>query len=97
MLGRGAKRLGLPFTSQLFQTRGMRVGSQNWRTVWMEGSTVKMINQHLIPYKFEISNFPTCEATGEAIQTMVVRGAGAIGATAGFSVAQAALAAPGIL
>jgi S-methyl-5-thioribose-1-phosphate isomerase len=60
----------------------------------MEGGIVKMINQPLLPHKFEISQLNTYRETAVAIQTMVVRGAGAIGATAGFAMAQAAIAAP---
>jgi methylthioribose-1-phosphate isomerase len=72
----------------------MWVEGKHHRTVWLEGSTVRMIDQPLLPHRFEIASLPTFRATGTAIQTMVVRGAGAIGATAGFGVAQAALAAP---
>ena len=72
----------------------MNVDGKHYRTVWLEGSTVRMINQHLIPHRFEITDLPTYRHTGEAIRTMVVRGAGAIGGTAGYAMAQAALAAP---
>jgi len=30
----------------------MRVNGQPYRTVWMQGTTVKMINQPLIPHTF---------------------------------------------
>jgi len=60
----------------------------------MEGDIVKMINQPLLPHKFDIAQLKTYEETAVAIQTMVVRGAGAIGATAGFAMAQAAISAP---
>ncbi len=72
----------------------MKVDGQNYRTVWMEGPVVRMINQPLLPHRFEITDLPDYRATGEAIRTMVVRGAGAIGGTAGYAMAQAALAAP---
>ncbi|MFH1224809.1 MAG: S-methyl-5-thioribose-1-phosphate isomerase [Candidatus Diapherotrites archaeon] len=61
-------------------------------TVWLEGSTVKMINQLLLPEKFEIAEFTDYAQTAKAIKTMVVRGAGAIGASAGYAMAQAFLA-----
>jgi methylthioribose-1-phosphate isomerase len=48
----------------------------------------------LIPYRFELIDLPTHRETAEAIRTMVVRGAGAIGAAGGFGVAQVALEAP---
>jgi methylthioribose-1-phosphate isomerase len=72
----------------------MNVNGTPTRTVWMEGGIVKMINQPLLPHKFEISQLSTYQETAIAIQTMVVRGAGAIGATAGFAMAQAAISAP---
>ena len=69
----------------------MLVEGKPTRTVWMEGSTVMMIDQPLLPHTFQISPFPTPEDTARAIKTMVVRGAGAIGATGAYGVAQAAL------
>ncbi|MCB9793244.1 MAG: S-methyl-5-thioribose-1-phosphate isomerase [Alphaproteobacteria bacterium] len=72
----------------------MKVEGQHYRTVWIEGSTVRMIHQHLIPHRFEITDLPTYQDTARAIKTMIVRGAGAIGGTAGYAMAQAALTAP---
>jgi len=72
----------------------MKVDGKSYRTVWMEGPVVRMINQPLIPHRFEITDLPDYRTTGEAIRTMIVRGAGAIGGTAGYAVAQAALSAP---
>ena len=72
----------------------MRVNGQPYRTVWMEGATVKMINQPLIPHTFEIIDLRDHRQTAKAIQTMIVRGAGAIGATAGYGMAQVVLEAP---
>lgn len=72
----------------------MIVAGKHYRTVWLEGSTVRMVNQPLLPYRFEIIDLPTHRHTAEAITTMVVRGAGAIGAAAGYGMAQVALEAP---
>jgi S-methyl-5-thioribose-1-phosphate isomerase len=69
----------------------MKVNNKEYRTVWLEGSDVKLINQPLLPHKFEIITSKNHKETASAINTMVVRGAGAIGATAAFGVAQAAL------
>jgi methylthioribose-1-phosphate isomerase len=69
----------------------MQVNNQHYRTVWLEGNTVKLINQPLIPHKFKITNCNTYQETANAIKTMIVRGAGAIGATAGYALAQAYL------
>ena len=68
----------------------MKVNGQPTRTVWMEGLTVAMINQPLLPHTFEVVRFDNYRATANAITTMVVRGAGAIGATGAYAVAQAA-------
>ena len=70
----------------------MRVDNTDYRTVWMEDSAVKMINQPLLPDKFEIYSCKDYKETAKAIKTMIVRGAGAIGAAAGYAVAQGFLA-----
>ena len=72
----------------------MNVNGIHYRTVWLEGSAVKMIDQRRLPARFEILSLPTSRDTAEAIRTMTVRGAGAIGVAAGFAMAQAALHAP---
>jgi len=72
----------------------MKVNGRDYRTVWMEGAVVRMINQPLIPHRFEIVDMPTHVDTAKAISEMVVRGAGAIGASAGFGMAQVVLEAP---
>ena len=73
----------------------MQVDGTHYRTVWMEGATVKMIDQPLIPHRFEIVELPDYHATARAIQTMIVRGAPAIGACGAYGMAQAVLAAEG--
>jgi len=72
----------------------MIVNGRHYRTVWMDGSTVKMIDQTKLPHTFDTLNLTTHQATAEAITNMNVRGAGAIGAAAGYALAQAALEAP---
>ena len=62
-----------------------------YRTVWLDGSTLKMINQTLLPHRFGIYASLDYRHTAEAIKNMVVRGAPAIGATGAFGMAQAAL------
>lgn len=64
---------------------------KHYRTVWMEGTTVKIINQHLLPDEFRIHSCNSYLETVESIRDMTVRGAGAIGATAGYALAQAAV------
>ena len=53
-----------------------------------------MIEQNLLPFKFEIYKSKTYLNTCNAIKTMIVRGAGAIGGAAGFAMAQAVIEAP---
>ncbi len=71
----------------------MNVDGKHFRTVWMDQGTVRMINQPLLPHRFEIVDLPDYRDTAVSIKVMTVRGAGAIGATAGFAMAQAALTA----
>lgn len=69
----------------------MLINNLNYRTVWMSGTSVYMINQLLLPFKFEIHQSKNYADTANAIKTMIVRGAPAIGATGAFGLAQAAL------
>ena len=64
---------------------------REYRTVWLEGCTVKMIDQPKLPHSFRIASMRNHRETAKAITTMVVRGAPAIGATGAFGIAQAAL------
>jgi methylthioribose-1-phosphate isomerase len=72
----------------------MEVDGRNYRTVWMEGSTVLLIDQNLLPFKFSILKLDDYQECCQAITSMTVRGAGAIGAMAGFAMAMAFLEAP---
>jgi S-methyl-5-thioribose-1-phosphate isomerase len=72
----------------------MLVDGVHYRTVWLEGRTVRMIDQGLLPFRFAIHDAADHRETARCIRDMVVRGAGAIGAAAGYGVAQAALEAP---
>lgn len=72
----------------------MKVEGKHYRTVWLEGTEVCLINQPLIPHKFEIVRMARHTDTAKAISTMIVRGAGAIGVTGAGGMAQAALEAP---
>jgi len=72
----------------------MKVNGKHYRTVWMEGPVVYMIDQTQLPFEFEIFKAPDFKECCFAIKTMITRGADAIGATAGFAMAQAFLSAP---
>lgn len=67
----------------------MKVGNTHYKTLWMEGSMVYLIDQTLLPFEFKIKTCKTTAETCEAIRNMTVRGAGAIGAAAGYAMAQA--------
>ena len=67
----------------------VKVGGKHYRTVWMEGSSVFFIEQNLLPFEFRIEQSENFARSCHAIRTMQVRGAGAIGALAGFAMAQA--------
>jgi len=69
---------------------------KDYRTVWIKGHIVRMIDQTKLPHKFQIYNCPNFEETADAIRNMIVRGAPAIGATAAYGMAQAALEGPEI-
>ncbi len=69
----------------------MKVQGKDYRTIWMEGHSVFMIEQNLLPFEFKIFESRDYRTTCHAIKTMIVRGAGAIGAAAGFAMAQAFL------
>ncbi len=57
--------------------------------LWHDG-TVRMIDQRLLPAKFELIDLSTVPEVAHAIRDMAVRGAPAIGATAAFGMALAA-------
>lgn len=60
----------------------------------MEGSSVFMVEQNCLPFEFRIAECKTYQETCTAIRQMTVRGAGAIGAAAGYAMAQAAMVLP---
>ncbi len=68
----------------------VRGQSRHYRTVTFdaESNAVRLIDQRLLPHEFRIVDFPDYRQTARAIQDMVVRGAGAIGATAAYGLAQ---------
>ncbi len=72
----------------------MKVNGKDYRTIWMEGSSVFLIDQTLLPFDFRIYEAKNYLDTCWAIKNMLVRGAPAIGAAAGFALAQAFIAAP---
>ena len=68
--------------------------AQHCRTVDFDAPSneVRLIEQRLLPHTFQVIGTRDFRATARAIRDMVVRGAGAIGATAAYGLAQGALA-----
>src|SRR3954469_15802063 len=70
----------------------VRIGSKTkaFRTVSFDSdrNEVVLIEQRLLPHQFELVRCKDFRATAKAITDMVVRGAGAIGATAAYGFAQ---------
>ncbi|MBI5773436.1 MAG: S-methyl-5-thioribose-1-phosphate isomerase [Verrucomicrobia bacterium] len=68
--------------------------TRHYRTVTFKAATnsVQLIEQRLLPHEFKIASTRDYRATALAITDMVVRGAGAIGATAAYGLAQGARA-----
>jgi methylthioribose-1-phosphate isomerase len=64
------------------------------RTIWWEDGEVKMIDQRILPLRFEILSYARYEDVAGAITDMVVRGAPAIGAAGGYGMALAAFQSP---
>ena len=68
--------------------------TEHFRTVTFDprANVVRLIEQRLLPHEFKIVGARNFRETALAIADMVVRGAGAIGATAAYGLAQGALA-----
>jgi methylthioribose-1-phosphate isomerase len=60
------------------------------RTVFWEDNQLKMIDQRILPGRFEVISYRDHKSVARDITDMVVRGAPAIGAAAGFGLALAA-------
>lgn len=79
------------------QTPTMRINNEYYRTIWPDPSDktkICIIDQRQLPHLFIIETLSTVDEAVTAIKDMYVRGAGLIGATAGFGMYLAALAAP---
>jgi len=79
------------------KTHIMNVNGTRHRTIWPEATApeiVNIIDQRQLPFSFVIEQLTTAHQAMEAIRDMHVRGAGLIGATAGFGMHLAACSAP---
>ncbi|MGC9331765.1 MAG: S-methyl-5-thioribose-1-phosphate isomerase, partial [Bacteroidales bacterium] len=72
----------------------MKVNNKHFRTIYFDKGKVHMIEQNALPFEFTWFTSKSYKDTCMAIKTMIIRGAGAIGAAAGYAMAQAAYEAP---
>ena len=66
----------------------MQIGGENTQSIWydVKSESVKIIDQTLLPHKFEIVQLETLSDVCHAICTMKVRGAPLIGVTAAYGI-----------
>jgi len=72
----------------------VKVGGQHFRTIWLKTENervVQLIDQRFLPDRFVIEEVSTVEQMATAIREMHVRGAGLIGASAGYGMYLAAI------
>jgi len=76
----------------------VKVGGQHFRTIWLNTANeqvVQLSDQRFLPYRFVIEDVSTVAQMATAIREMHVRGAGLIGATAGYGMYLATIEAAG--
>src|SRR5438128_8864172 len=72
----------------------MKVNGQHFQTIWLkpdDETVVQLIDQRFLPHRFVIEEVRTVEQMATAIREMHVRGAGLIGASAGYGMYLAAI------
>jgi methylthioribose-1-phosphate isomerase len=72
----------------------VKVGGQHFRTIWLHPANdrvVQLIDQRFLPHEFVIEDISTVAQMATAIRDMHVRGAGLIGASAGYGMYLAVL------
>ncbi len=67
----------------------MKIDKKEYRTIWFENNTVKIIDQTKLPHQFIIKELKTVKDAINAIKIMEVRGAPLIGGTAAYGLALA--------
>ena len=63
--------------------------SRELKTVWLDGDVVRMIDQRALPFELRVLEARNPDEVARAIESMAVRGAPAIGATAAYGLALA--------
>jgi methylthioribose-1-phosphate isomerase len=75
----------------------MNINGKAFRTIWVKPDNekiIQIIDQRYLPHQFIIEELQTADQMAEAIKDMHLRGAGLIGAAAGFGMYLATLEAP---
>ncbi len=69
----------------------MRIDGRDFRTIWTaeDGRSVGVIDQRLLPHRFEVRTLRSADDAAEAIADMTVRGAPLIGVTGAYGLALA--------
>ena len=62
----------------------MKIEGKEYKTIWFQNNTVKIIDQTKLPHQFIIKDLKSVKDAVNAIKTMEVRGAPLIGATAAY-------------
>jgi methylthioribose-1-phosphate isomerase len=80
----------LRFAAETVTIGAMKIAGRHYRTIWPRADgAVEVIDQSRLPFEFTTLKLETLEDAARAIQTMVVRGAPLIGATAAYGIALA--------
>ena len=69
----------------------MKINGKEYRTIWFENNIVKIIDQTKLPHQFIIKELKSFNDVVNSIQTMEVRGAPLIGATAAYGLVLAVI------
>jgi len=75
----------------------MNVNGKHYRSIWLkedDKEVVQVIDQRFLPHRFIIEDLRTVDEVARAIKEMHIRGAGVIGATAGYGMYISAIHAP---
>jgi methylthioribose-1-phosphate isomerase len=73
----------------------LKISGRHYRTIWpLASGSVRVIDQSRLPFEFATLDLNTLDDAARAIQSMVVRGAPLIGATAAYGLALAMKSSP---
>ena len=66
----------------------MIIGDASYKSIWLDGQSVKIIDQRWLPHELHIATLSSIQDFSDAISSMWVRGAPLIGVTAAFGIAK---------